>query len=211
MLFNSFNNTILKNEISANDYRGAYLWDSDGNSIFQNEIISNKDQGLYLSDSSNNKIYENTFAHSEYAIELDGTRNSLYHNNFINNTQQIDSYNLLNFWNNSIEGNYWSDYTGTDSDGDGIGDSPYIIDANNTDYHPLMNLYWNQCDINHDLTVDMKDIDIAAKAYGSEPGDPLWNPHADITGPEHLVPDGEVEMRDIGLIARNFGEIYSQS
>ena len=30
-------------------------------------------------------------------------------------------------------------------------------------------------------------------------------PPADITGPVHLVPDGKVEMRDIGLIARNFG------
>jgi len=141
MLFNSFNNTICKNEMSANDYRGAYLWDSDGNSIFQNEIIGNKDQGLYLSDSSSNKIYGNTVAHSEYAIELDGTNNSLYHNNFINNTQQIDSYNLFNFWNNSIEGNYWSDYNGTDSDLDGIGDIRYQIDSNNIDHYPLMGMF----------------------------------------------------------------------
>ena len=141
MLFNSFNNSICGNEMSANDYRGAYLWNSNGNSIFQNEIISNKDQGLYLSDSSNNKIYRNTFAHSEYAIELDGTNNSLYHNNFINNTQQIDSYNLVNFWNNSIEGNYWSNYNGTDSDLDGIGDIPYQIDSNNIDHYPLMGMF----------------------------------------------------------------------
>jgi hypothetical protein len=34
-------------------------------------------------------------------------------------------------------GNYWSDYTGTDGNGNGLGDSPYSIDTDN-DEHPLM-------------------------------------------------------------------------
>jgi hypothetical protein len=32
---------------------------------------------------------------------------------------------------------YWSDYKGTDANEDGIGDTPYVIDANNTDYPPF--------------------------------------------------------------------------
>jgi len=35
-----------------------------------------------------------------------------------------------------------------------------------------------------------------------------WNCHADITGPIPLEPDDKVDMRDIGLIARHFGETY---
>jgi RHS repeat-associated protein len=35
-------------------------------------------------------------------------------------------------------GNYWSDYDGVDGDGDGLGDTPYIIDADNQDEHPLV-------------------------------------------------------------------------
>lgn len=62
-------------------------------------------------------------------------------------------------------------------------------------------------DINGDGKVDIKDIAIVAKAYGSEPGDPNWNPIADITGPTG-EPDGKVDVRDIALVAKHFGEVY---
>jgi PKD repeat protein len=61
---------------------------------------------------------------------------------------------------------------------------------------------------------DMRDIAIAAKAFGShgpnydypgEPASPNWNPIADITGPNG-VPDGKVDMRDISLVAKHFGQ-----
>lgn len=41
--------------------------------------------------------------------------------------------------NLSFTSNYWNDYSGTDSNGDGIGDTPYIIDENNQDNYPSMN------------------------------------------------------------------------
>jgi hypothetical protein len=50
----------------------------------------------------------------------------------------------------------------------------------------------------------MKDVGISAKAFGHA----SLNPHADITGSEPLVPDGKVDMRDISLIAKHFGERY---
>jgi hypothetical protein len=55
----------------------------------------------------------------------------------------------MNTWDNGYPsgGNYWSDYNGTDSfsgpyqnlpGSDFIGDTPYVINSNNTDHYPLM-------------------------------------------------------------------------
>ena len=39
---------------------------------------------------------------------------------------------------NNIYENYWSDYSGTDANRDGVGDTPYIIDSNNQDNYPII-------------------------------------------------------------------------
>ena len=46
----------------------------------------------------------------------------------------------VNIWDNGFEGNYWDNYNGTDGDGNGIGDTPYIINENNQDNYPLVNV-----------------------------------------------------------------------
>lgn len=60
-------------------------------------------------------------------------------------------------------------------------------------------------DINHDGKVDMKDVGIVVKAFGSTPEDPRWNPNADVNN------DGRVDMKDVGIVVADFGKtcIYS--
>lgn len=60
---------------------------------------------------------------------------------------------------------------------------------------------WNPCDIDRDHKVNILDISIAA-AFGTKPGDPRWNPAADING------DGQVNIVDLAWIARVYGKPY---
>jgi hypothetical protein len=57
-------------------------------------------------------------------------------------------------------------------------------------------------DVNGDGRVDLKDIALVARAFGSTPTSPNWNPAADLNG------DGKIDMKDITLVARNFGRHY---
>ncbi len=63
-------------------------------------------------------------------------------------------------------------------------------------------------DMNDDGKTDMEDIGLVAHAFGSFPGTPRWNPSADITGQAYLAPDETVDMRDIALTSRHFGETH---
>jgi len=54
-------------------------------------------------------------------------------------------------------------------------------------------------DLNSDGVVDIKDVAIAAAAFGSFSGNPRWNPDADINE------DGRISLKDIALIVADFG------
>jgi parallel beta-helix repeat protein len=114
---------VASNEIANNSY-GLYLGNSSGNIISGNYIGASVQYGIWLGNSSDN---------------------SILHNNFVGNKYQVFAtiYSYGNVWNDTVEGNFWSNYTGVDEDHDGIGDAPYFIEsyANSTDYHPLMGMF----------------------------------------------------------------------
>jgi len=143
------NNTIISGNNITNNLSGIVLHFSNHNSISGNNITNNDFGGVVLwAYSSDNNINENSITDNVVGVGLSKSSNNVfYHNNFIDNTWQIWDANWdnpsvspsVNVWDNGYPsgGNYWSDYTGIDADGDGIGDDEHVIDANNTDRYPL--------------------------------------------------------------------------
>ncbi len=124
---------------------GIDLEFSNFDTIELNTMVGCTQMGLLLEYSSNNEISRNTISDSGYTgIHLvhDAPDNAIFHNNIINSRILQAFSSDPNIWDNGYHsgGNYWSDYTGVDANGDGIGDTPYIIpgQGNNQDNYPLM-------------------------------------------------------------------------
>jgi parallel beta-helix repeat protein len=141
IMLETCNGSIIRdNNVENYLSRGIWLYHSYSNTVSDNFISNSSWRGIVLcGHSSENIIVRNTIKDNANGIVLTGWNNLIYHNNFINNQNQtvmLESFN--NTWNNSLEGNYWSNYEGKDANQDGIGDTPYTIDANNQDNYPLM-------------------------------------------------------------------------
>lgn len=152
----SMNNTITDNLVTDNGEFGiSLLGGTNNNSVSANILSSNERAGLSLWNTIDNIVSGNEIENNTIGIEIgmNAKGNDISHNNLINNTEQVyldPNPPLSNSWDNGYPsgGNYWSDYSGTDiryglyqneTGSDGIGDTPYVIDVNNTDNYPLMN------------------------------------------------------------------------
>ncbi len=130
-------NTIVRNS------EGIRIGPGGLNFIAGNDITDNN-VGLYLFDSGNVIVQNNISNCNQTAIILDSTgwSQTVYHNNFVNNKQNLVDQTVgypqrplqsaVPAWDNGSSGNYWSGYSGTSTNGDGIGDTPYTI----TNYSP---------------------------------------------------------------------------
>ncbi len=140
----SNNNTLSGNNVTTNSNPGIELDSfSNSNVLSGNNVAANAGVGIYFYLSSDCTLSDNNFtANNGNGIHLDSSSNNIiYQNNFINNTQsQVISSNSTNVWNNGSVGNYWSDYLTkypNATEKDGVWNTPYAIDSNNTDNYPL--------------------------------------------------------------------------
>jgi nitrous oxidase accessory protein NosD len=209
-LANSSGNIVRHNTLSLNCHSALTIRNSTDNRIHFNYISGHFVPFPFILETSrNNSIVGNTmwqpaplFGGHICFIESNG--NVLYYNSFLvdegPNTILIDELSV-NTWDNGYEGNYWSNYNGTDLDNDGVGDT--YLPWEGVDSYPLMNLHWCIGDIDHDLDVDIFDIVRVAGIYGCTSLDPEWNPRCDIAQPY-----GIIDIFDLVAVAKHYGESW---
>ena len=189
-LYYSSDNTLTNNTASNNSYGGIYLYYSSDNNTLTSNTASNNNYSIYLYYSSDNTLTSNTASDNYYGIYMSDSSNNniLYHNNLINNTDYNAYDPCTNTWDSGSAGNYYSDYNGTDLDGDGIGKDPYPIPGGTSiDHFPLMQPWpWTATppkgDLNGDRRLTPADAAIALQLAASGG----WDANADVSG-DHSV------------------------
>jgi len=146
LVYSSYND-VSSNELNDNEGSGIQAESSTSNNIMLNDLSRNLNgvtlQLCLYNNVTNNVISDNT----DVGLDIMGwwwgfityQNNNIHHNDFVNNTvQAVDGSRLMtnSFDDGNGEGNYWSDYAGTDADGDGVGDTelPHL----GLDQYPLM-------------------------------------------------------------------------
>jgi len=111
--------TIIANTIDSSTYYGVDL-DYTAICVLTSNIVTDSgDYGIRFSHADQNEVSLNRFEVAGISLAL------------------VES-SSGNQWDNGTHGNYWGDYSGTDSNSDGIGDTPYAIDTGNEDSYPLI-------------------------------------------------------------------------
>jgi parallel beta-helix repeat protein len=145
-MHDSNNNTLTSNKAISNQADGFRLFaSSNNNTLINNTAINNVYNGFYLDQSSSNELNNNLAQENQgYGVYVTSTSyfNLIYYNFLTKNNagQGYDSESsFTNNWTNTTHGNFYSDYTGVDLNGDGIGETNYTLAGgfNHNDTKPL--------------------------------------------------------------------------
>jgi parallel beta-helix repeat protein len=137
IVLNNSQRNLLGNNLIGLGTSGIRLTGSNENNLSENEIVTTS-EAILLTNSANNTFMNNSLRMNGLGMYLNtSSGNTIYQNRFSNFLNALDEG--TNIWNTSSAGNLWDDYNGTDADGNGIGDTPYVVNqtTGSIDYMPL--------------------------------------------------------------------------
>jgi parallel beta-helix repeat protein len=137
----SASNIIENNTVRDGSNRGIYVRE-ENNTIKNNIFIYNTGAGLRYKSATNSRAYLNSFIGNGDTVTASRSSNSSWVSpDIIDYTYNVEIYS-------GVLGNYWnSDYTGSDSDSNGIGDLEFTLPSSlGVDTAPLMG-FWQDGEI----------------------------------------------------------------
>ncbi|MFX0180918.1 MAG: NosD domain-containing protein [Candidatus Hodarchaeota archaeon] len=135
---------IISNTISGGSV-AVLMSACDGGKIIGNFINNSGNYAIRIYiNCDDNEFHDNIIKdNSNVGVQLDDpsdVNNKFYRNSFISNGIHVFDNGTATFWNNTMVGNYWDNYTGVDLNNDHIGDTPFNISgpANANDSLPIV-------------------------------------------------------------------------
>lgn len=125
---------VTDNRAFANRRHGILLKQVE-HSRFARNVVTGQNRGFFIQQAVGNRFEHNEISQNDVGLYLsnESEENVFTGNSFVDNTEQVwqpaDEFEQGRLASNQFSdhgcGNFWSDYTGTDANHDGIGDTPY--------------------------------------------------------------------------------------